>query len=73
MRNAGLDTKPFINNAICFRVKAGIPLAKYYFMCTVWDAMELGRNLGHVGYARHRIWLGHLGLATEFRNSNRIG
>ena len=42
-------------------------------MCTVLVEMELVRNLGQVGWARHRIWLGQLSQATEFRISYKIG
>ena len=38
-------------------------------MCTLLDKMELVRNLGHRSWARHRIWLGQHGQATEFRIS----
>ena len=37
-----------------------------HFVFTLSDAMELVRNLGHKSWARHRIWLGQHGQATEF-------
>ena len=38
-----------------------------HFMCTLLDKMELARNLGQRSRARHRIWLGQLGKAIQFR------
>ena len=78
MDNARLNGKhqSFINKANGFNVKTNNTLAPKnsdkHFMCTVWKAMELIRNVGHVGWARHRMWLGQLGQATEFRMSYTI-
>ena len=41
-------------------------------MCTILDKMELVRNLGDRSYARHRIWCGQHGQATDFRISEKV-
>ena len=78
MNNAGFNTnlQSFINKENWFYSrrwhKSGPIDSHKHFMCTVWDSMELVRNVGQVGRARHEISLDQLGQATEFRISYRI-
>ena len=51
---------------------SGLQDTTKHFMCTLLDKMELVRNLGQRSWAKHTIWLGQHGKATEFRNSENV-